>query len=108
MAVVNLTINGRVHEIACDDSQVVRVTELGRELDTRAQGLLKQIGNVPDTRLLLMIGLLLADELAENREQLRNASGAVETAAQGDASLAAGIEALAERIESIADRLERA
>lgn len=108
MAVVNLTINGRVHEIACDDSQVARVTELGRELDNRAQGLLKQIGNVPDTRLLLMIGLLLADELAESRDQLKNASGAVNAAAEGDASLAAGIEALAERIEGIADRLERA
>lgn len=108
MAVVNLTINGRVYEIACDDSQVARINELGREVDSRAQTLLKQIGNVPDARLLVMVGLMLADELSESREQLRCASGDVAAAAQGDAALAQGIEALAERIESIADRLERA
>ena len=108
MAVVNLTINGRVYEIACDDSQVARVNELGREVDTRAQSLLKQIGNVPDSRLLVMVGLMLADELAESREQLKSASGAVDAAAEGDAALADGIEALAARIEGIAERLERA
>ncbi len=108
MAVVNLTINGRVYEIACDDSQVARVNELGNEVDSRAQTLLKQLGNVPDARLLVMVGLMLADELAESRDQLRNASGAVNAAAEGDAALADGIEALAERIEGIAERLERA
>lgn len=108
MAVVNLTINGRVYEIACDDSQVARVNELGREVDNRAQSLVKQIGNVPDARLLVMVGLMLADELADSRDQLKNASGAVSAAAEGDVSLAEGIEALAARIEGIADRLERA
>jgi cell division protein ZapA len=108
VAVVNLTINGRVYEIACDDSQVARVNELGREVDNRAQTLVKQIGNVPDARLLVMVGLMLADELSESRDQLKSASGAVSAAAEGDASLAEGIEALAERIEGIADRLERA
>lgn len=107
MAVVNITVNGRIYEIACDDSQAQRVTELGRLLDDHAQTLLKQIGNVPDARLLVMVGLMLADELAETRDQLRRASDDVAAAAEGDEALAAGIEALAERIETIADRLER-
>ena len=107
MALVNLTINGRVYEIACDDSQVARVNELGREVDNRAQQLVKQIGNVPDARLLVMVGLMLADELSENKEQLKAAGSDVAAAAQGDEQLAAGIEALAARIEGIADRLER-
>lgn len=108
MAVVNLSINGRIYEIACDDSQVARITELGREVDNRAQALVKQIGNVPDARLLVMVGLTLADDLADSRDQLKNASGAVSAAAEGDVSLAEGIEALAARIEGIAERLERA
>jgi cell division protein ZapA len=108
VAVVNLTINGRVHEVSCEDSQVARVTELGREVDSRAQSLLRQIGNVPDARLLVMVGLMLADELAEVRDQLRATSGDVAAASKGDAELAEGIEALAARIEGIADRLERA
>lgn len=108
VALVPLNINGRVYEIACDDSQVSRVTELGNEVDRRAEALLKQLGNVPDARLLVMVGLMLADELADSREQLRNASGAVHAAAEGDLALAEGIESLAARIEGIAERLERA
>lgn len=107
MAIVNLTINGRLYEIACDDSQVARVNELGREVDNRAQALLKQIGNVPDARLLVMVGLMLADELADSREQLKSAGSDVAAAVEGDAQLAEGIEALAARIEGIAERLER-
>lgn len=108
MAAVNLTINGRIYEIACDDSQVARVNELGREVDNRAQQLVKQLGNVPDARLLVMVGLMLADELSDSREQLKSASGDVAAALDGDAKLAEGIEALAARIEGIAERLERA
>lgn len=107
MALVNLTISGRIYEIACDESQVARITELGREVDSRAQLLLGQIGNVPDARLLVMVGLMLADELAESREQLKAAGRDVTAAAEGDIRLAEGIEALASRIEGIAERLER-
>lgn len=96
MAVVTLTINGRSYEVGCDDGQVARVQELGNEVDRRSQTLLKQIGNVPDTRLMVMVSLMLADELAEAR-------GAVEA----DNLMAEGIDSLVARIESIADRLER-
>ncbi|MGE5505601.1 MAG: cell division protein ZapA [Actinomycetota bacterium] len=97
MAVVNLTVNGRVYDIACDDSQVARVQELGRLVDDRAQTLLASVGNVSDSRLLVMVGLMLADELAEAREELRRLNGSAEA-----------IDALAGRIEGIARRLERA
>lgn len=107
MAVVNLTINGRVYEIACDGSQVDRITELGREVDSRAQSLLKQLGAVPDARLLVMVGLMLADELAEAKAELGRVGEEVTAAMDGDACLAEGIESLAARIEGIAERLER-
>jgi cell division protein ZapA len=103
VAVVNLTINGRLYEIACDDSQAARVAELGREVDDRAQTLLRQVGNVPDARLLVMVGLMLADELTEAKAELSRASAVL----AGDTQLAEGIEALAARIEGIAERLER-
>lgn len=108
MALVNLTINGRVHEVACDDGQVERVTELGREVDARAQSLLRQVGAVPDARLLVMVALMLADELAEARADLGRVGAEVAAAMDGDSRLADGIEALAARIEGIAERLERA
>ena len=43
MALVNLSINGRLHEIACDDSQVARVHVLGQMVDGIAQDLLRQL-----------------------------------------------------------------
>ncbi|TAN64384.1 MAG: cell division protein ZapA [Magnetospirillum sp.] len=108
MAFVNVTINGRVYDIACDDSQVSRVQDLGREVDARAQHLLSTVGNVSDSRLLVMVGLLLADELTEAREQLSKLGQEVAAAAEGDIRLAGAIESLAQRIEGIATRLERA
>lgn len=108
MAVVNISVNGRVYDIACDDSQVARVHVLGREVDSRAQHLLSTVGSVSDTRLLVMVGLMLADELAEARDELSKLGGEVEGAAEGDTKLAGLIDSLTRRIEAIAMRLERA
>lgn len=107
MALVNLSINGRLHEIACDDSQVARVHVLGQMVDGIAQDLLRQLGNVPDTRLMVMVALSLADELAEARENLNALNDDLSSLDQGDERMALGIETLAERIEAIAERLER-
>lgn len=107
MALVPLTINGRIHEIACDDSQVARVHVLGKMVDGIAQDLLKHLGNVPDIRLMVMVALSLADELAELRETLDTTSHDLSSLAEGDERMAGGIEMLAARIEAIAERLER-
>ncbi|MBF0325013.1 cell division protein ZapA [Magnetospirillum moscoviense] len=107
MAVVSVTVNGRVYEIGCDDSQIARIQQLGRMVDDKAQELLRQIGTVPDSRLLVMVGLMLADELTEARDLVKAAGTDLAAVAEGDNRMAAGIEALAGRIESIADRLER-
>lgn len=108
MAVVNVTVNGRVYDIACDDSQAARVQQLGREVDDRAQKILGQVGAVADARLLVMLALWLADELSDTKDELKRLNEMVEGAAAGDESLAMGIESLAARIEGIAERLERA
>lgn len=107
MAYVNLSINDRIHEIACDDSQVARIHVLGQMIDGIAQDLLGQLGNVPDTRLMVMVALSLADELAETRENLNSANNDLTRLADGDEDLAEGIESLTARIEAIAERLER-
>jgi cell division protein ZapA len=107
VAVVPVSVNGRVYEIGCDDSQVARIQKLGQAVDEKAQALLQQVGTVPDARLLVMVGLMLTDELNDVRSQLQATGSDLSAAAEGDARMAAGIDALAGRIESIADRLER-
>ena len=108
MAVVTLTISGRLYEIACEDDQVERVQHLGREVDRRAQDLLGQVGAVSDSRLLVMLCLVLADELAETRGHAQGADGALAATRAEDERLATLIEQLASRVEVIASRLERA
>lgn len=107
MALVPLSINGRVHEIACDDSQVARVHVLGKMVDGIAQDLLRQLGNVPDIRLMVMVALSLADELADLRETLDTTSNDLSALSDDDQRMAQVVETLALRIESIAERLER-
>ena len=65
MAALYVTINGRVFEADVPEAQVARGEALGKYLDSRAQKLLATVGPVSDTQLLFMLGLLLADELAE-------------------------------------------
>jgi cell division protein ZapA len=108
MAMVTLTINGRLYEIACEENQVDRVQELGRDIDLRAQTLLAQVGVVSDSRLLVMLCLLLSDELAETRSRAIGTDGALASTLAEDERLAGLIEQLAGRIEVIATRLERA
>jgi cell division protein ZapA len=105
-ATVAVTVAGRSYEMACDDGQEDILAALGHEVDKRAQDLLKAVGPVADTRLLLMVALTLVDDLNEARQMVKSAASAVED--QADAAMAAGLDQLATRIESIADRLQKA
>jgi len=107
VAVVSLSISDRVYDVACDDNQIEQVRGLARDLDERAQGLVGQLGAQPEGRLLVMVALMVADELAEAKESLRRVGAEVTGAAEGDIRLAEGIDQIAERIEAIAERLER-
>ena len=107
VAVVSLSVSGRVYDVACDDNQIEQVRGLARELDDRAQGLVGQLGAQPEGRLLVMVALMVADELAEARETLRRHGAELSAVAAGDGRLADGIGQIAERIEAIAERLER-
>ena len=78
MVTVTLTINGRDYDMACEPGQSERIQALGRDMDARARWILKQVGNVPDTRLMLMVGLMLADELQECQDKTTNLNGQVE------------------------------
>jgi len=109
MPMVNVTINGRSYEIACDPGQEEQLRELADSLASRVEQLVADVGQVGDARLMLMAGLLVADEL----ETLRRggADADAEQARDGLAELDALTSALgdlATRIETIAEKLEAA
>ena len=111
-----ITIAGRTYEIACEAGQEAMLTSLSQDIDRRARDLLKAVGQVSDTMLLVMVSLTLADDLhqGEPPPPVRTAAPISEqphTLAlddEADERIAAGIEKLSIRIESIAERLQKA
>ena len=65
MAQVNITINNRKYQVACDDGQEAHLTRLGSYVDKRLNELIAAVGQVGEARLLVMVSLLLTDELSD-------------------------------------------
>jgi cell division protein ZapA len=62
MPLVNVMVNGRAYTIACDDGEEDHLRELAATVDAKTREVLSSVGQVGDTRLLLMAALLIADE----------------------------------------------
>ncbi|WP_166415844.1 cell division protein ZapA [Cochlodiniinecator piscidefendens] len=73
MAEVHITIGGREFEVACQDGEEHYLHSAAALLDTEAQTLAGQIGRLPEPRMLLMAGLMLADKTAGLEEKLSQA-----------------------------------
>jgi cell division protein ZapA len=62
-----ISLGGRQYRINCRDGDEARVTGLGEELAARADRLVKSLGTMPESQLLVMVSLMMADELADAR-----------------------------------------
>ena len=105
MVQVTVQINGRNYEIACDKGQEQHLKLLAEHVNELVDGLVANLGQVGDTRLLVMASLLLADELAEvyaEVDEIRNRN-----AANNDDKINSDdFETIADRIEKVAEKLE--
>ena len=108
-ATVPITIAGRTYEIACDPGQEAMLSNLSLDVDRRARELLKAVGPVSDTKLLVMVALTLADDIKTGAPPAAHPPAPVAPVDDGsDQRIAAGLDKLAGRIDSIADRLQKA
>ncbi len=116
MGQVTVTINGRGYTVGCDGGQEDHVTELAAYLDHHISQLNETMGSVGDMRLMLLAGLMVADELSETVARLEELEAEVEGLRNGQQALSEhsnGFEAqavevidgIAARIEDIAQRL---
>ncbi len=71
MPEVNVSIGGRDFEVACQTGEEHYLKTAASFLDAEASVLNSQIGRMPETRMLLMSGLMLADKTAGLEDQLR-------------------------------------
>ena len=110
---IEITIGERKFFVACRPGEEHFLNAAARTLDSEATQLQAQMGRLPEARMLLMAGLMLADRTASVEDELRQAkaklaelqgqpagaAGATLDVAHGLADLAAQAEALADRIE---------
>lgn len=73
MPQVEVVIGGRAFEVACQVGEEPYLRAAAAMLDTEAAALSAQIGRVPEARMLLMSGLMLADKTAGLEDRLREA-----------------------------------
>lgn len=68
---VEILIGGRSFEVACQPGEEPYLQAAARALDAEAAVLAAQNGRLPEARMLLMAGLMLADKTVGLEERLR-------------------------------------
>ena len=117
MAQVNLTVNGRVYRITCEDGEEEHVAELGQRFEEAINELRGAMGEIGDLRLMAMAGILMTDRLDDAERRLKRAEQEVgvwkdkrsdsSMRIEGlDQSFAETLNMAAARVEQIAERLQ--
>lgn len=116
MSQVNVTINGKVYRMACDDGQEAHLEALAERLNGIIDQLRQNFGEIGDQRLTVMAAITMGDELAEAYRRIRRLeaelAGINETKTaviarfeDAEAGFAKAIEHAAGRLEGLAQRL---
>lgn len=123
MSQETITIGGRQFEVACQPGEEHYLRAAAQMLDAEATALIAQIGRLPEAKMLLMAGLMLADKTAGAEDRARSLEAEL-TAARAEverlrasprervevpAIPAATVEKMAElaaRAEALADQIE--
>lgn len=71
MPEVTIHIGGRGFEVSCQEGEESYLHMAAKMLDDEAQVLSDQIGRMPEARMLLMAGLMLADKTAAVEDRIK-------------------------------------
>ena len=71
MPELEIIIGGRSFFVSCRSGEEHFLNSAAKMLDTEAQPILQQLGRLPEARMLLMAGLMLADRTAAVEDELR-------------------------------------
>lgn len=77
MPEVEIRIGGRSFEVSCQEGEEHYLHAAAAMLDAEASVLAAQIGRLPEARMLLMSGLMLADKTAGLEDKLAEAAARV-------------------------------
>ena len=99
MPEVPIQIGGRTFNVACQEGEEHFLHAAASLLDNEAKALMDQIGRLPESRMLLMAGLMLADKHAGAEDQMKQMEDKV-------AQQEAWIEELQNRPQPAPERME--
>lgn len=108
MSDVTLTINGRSYRVACEDGQENELYALGNEMKLHVENLVRSFGQIGESRLLLMAGLMMADDLTGLRKKfagIENQNSTVNQLQKQDEELAKALDQLTTRIEWVTKKV---
>lgn len=103
MAQVSVRVNGRDYDLTCGDGQELHLRELSQYVDAKITALRGTGANLSDAQLLLMAGIVIADELSEATEPDKKAKAEDQSVSEMMADI---LETSASRLEAITAHLE--
>ncbi|MDH3264939.1 MAG: cell division protein ZapA [Paracoccaceae bacterium] len=106
MSEVEIRIGGRPFTVACQPGEEAFLQAAARMLDAEASTLVDSLGRMPETQMLLMSGLMLADKTAGIEDKLVAIEAGTASKPGAAPGLAGKLEALAARAEKLAEALE--
>ncbi len=78
MPEVTIQIGGRGFDVSCQEGEESYLHTAAKMLDDEAQVLSDQIGRMPEARMLLMAGLMLADKTAAVEDRIKQVEAELE------------------------------
>ena len=70
MPEIKISIGGRQFDVACQEGEESYLHSAAKMLDDEAQVLADAVGRMPEARMLLMAGLMLADKTASVEDKI--------------------------------------
>ena len=62
-AIVEIKINNQSYKISCENGEQDHIKKLSQIINEEVEGLISSLGQIGDTRLLLMAALIIADRV---------------------------------------------
>ena len=116
MTELEISIGGRTFSVACDNEEQEKVREAAALINEEADSIQSQLGRLPESKMLLLSALMIADRLvdveteskvfkekSENFSDLKNKNRELE---QHRNSLQSDYQKLENLVEKMLDRLE--
>ena len=105
MPQVSVTIDNRKYRLACNEGEEARLESLAGMMDGKIGELRAAFGEIGDQKRVVAAALIVADNLAQARDEAVAERKRVEAALSRVAAAASGLEELGARLEAVAARL---